>query len=558
MAPPPGQANIPSSLDRPPNWPSSLPSLRSVLDYLADCEPIALYRAEFGRDFLGPRQPYTQYDCTAFRTQDEVPFIGLLFGRVIKAPEFSWAHSTFMIDAGPPEATEVRAVFARQMSTLAAPVDYAEEVDLDNGAKTFVMHWSQPDIQFPTTGPCITVHLAHIGGAHCVQYAPGDPEFRIHGEDDELEVTTPLRASDYAFGVGDWILTTVTLHQRVTIAIDKMDSSQLVHIATQSVPHYLAVRCHLDGLEQSGHAPLPSIFRPNLSGMPPRVVLKVLQMLDIEDQIRLGQTCRSFATLASRALQDRAGDILKRFHLRFSEVRLLLTATKAVIAGSSVLAALSCVDISEPGDLDFFVKLGDGDVVVAFLNHAAGYREVSSRSSYDHSNGITNIWTLERETGEKINVIAGYTNNPYDSIFLFHSTPVFGAWAADGMWHGYARATTSRVAITTPPLLPVSDLRHTHVLSIVEKYRRRGFTFALNTYNLPHVCGTAINCPVTLRSTRDAGCLFVRFPTWNFSQDDARPAHLYWSLRGSGCKPSLMGFTVADTYWNTYMSTLLL
>ncbi|KAJ7494791.1 hypothetical protein B0H11DRAFT_2227561 [Mycena galericulata] len=223
MAPPPGQANIPSSLDRPPNWPSSLPSLRSVLDYLADCEPIALYRAEFGRDFLGPRQPYTQYDSTAFRTQDEVPFIGLLFGRVIKAPEFSWGHSTFVIDAGPPEATEAQALFTGQMSTLAAPVDYAEELDWDKGAKTFVMHWNQPDIQSPKTGPCITVHLAHIGGAHCVQYAPGDPEFRIHGEDDELEVTTPLRASDYAFGVGDWILTTVSLHQRTSNVDDCRD-----------------------------------------------------------------------------------------------------------------------------------------------------------------------------------------------------------------------------------------------------------------------------------------------------------------------------------------------
>ncbi|KAJ7451491.1 hypothetical protein B0H11DRAFT_2246352 [Mycena galericulata] len=224
MAPPPGQSIIPSHLDRPPSWPTSLPSLRSLLDYLAECEPIALYRAEFGRDFLNPREPYARYDPTAFRTNpededDEVPFIGMLFGRVAEAPLYHHAHSTFVVDAGPPEATEAHAVFAGQMSTLEAPVAQGYDLDWENNAKIVVSHWNNTDRLTQLRRPCITVHLAHVLGAHCTQYAP-----RLSDLGDEgLETTTPSWASDYTFGVGDWILATVTLHRRVSYCDDERD-----------------------------------------------------------------------------------------------------------------------------------------------------------------------------------------------------------------------------------------------------------------------------------------------------------------------------------------------
>ncbi|KAJ7432789.1 hypothetical protein B0H11DRAFT_1940121 [Mycena galericulata] len=162
MAPPAGQSIIPSHLDRAPSWPTSLPSLRSLLDYLAECEPIALYRAEFGRHFLNPREPYASFDPTAFRTNpkdedDEVPFIALLFGRVTEAPLFQHGHSTFVVDAGPPEAAEAHAFFAGQLTTLAAPVTQGEEIDCENDA-----------------------------------YSPVPPEFQSDTVDEELEVTDTI------------------------------------------------------------------------------------------------------------------------------------------------------------------------------------------------------------------------------------------------------------------------------------------------------------------------------------------------------------------------------
>ncbi|KAJ7451868.1 hypothetical protein B0H11DRAFT_1917802 [Mycena galericulata] len=232
---------------KPPSWPASLPTLRSLLDYLADCSPIALYRATLGIDFLKPRVPEWRYDITAFRTctadeDDEVPFIAILFGRVKTAAVFQDGHSTFLLDGGPPDATAAREAFDKQLLTLAAPVGEGDDLDWDSGEvdlnlspsfslllmsqNIHVVTWSDTPRETRSGGTSITVHLAHAGLMHCVQYTPTPPEFRLDPDDDEdLEVSTPRRASDYTFAVGDWVVAVVTLHQRESY----VDDCRVIH-----------------------------------------------------------------------------------------------------------------------------------------------------------------------------------------------------------------------------------------------------------------------------------------------------------------------------------------
>ncbi|KAJ7902440.1 hypothetical protein B0H13DRAFT_1515593, partial [Mycena leptocephala] len=209
--------------------------------------------------------------------------------------------------------------------------------------------------------------------------------------------------------------------------------------------------------------------------------------------------------------------ILTKFDLLFDEVRLMQTASSAIISGSTVAALAGSPTPFNPNDLDIYAGRGEGWHVVKYLENGNKYRAVKEETSYDFASGIGKVWTLRhRRTDKKINVIESLSSNPLHSVLHFHFTPVFGAWSANEFWHGYADLTASGYAMTTLTHLPLKDdlQNHKHVWKVLQKYKRRGFSFALDECLAPHVCGEHKDCPATLRTSDDAGCLTMAFPVW--------------------------------------------
>ncbi|KAJ7792428.1 hypothetical protein B0H13DRAFT_1675766, partial [Mycena leptocephala] len=176
---------------------------------------------------------------------------------------------------------------------------------------------------------------------------------------------------------------------------------------------------------------------------------------------------------------------LTEFDLLFDEVRLMQTATSAIISGSTIAALAGPPTPFSPNDIDIYTGRGIGWHVTRYLKNGGNYCVVKETASYDFANGIGKVYTLRhRRTQKKINVIESLTSNPLHSVLHFHLTPVFGAWSANEFWHGYPRLTALGCAMTTLTRLPLKeDLQnHRHVWEVLQKYKRRGFTFALNEH----------------------------------------------------------------------------
>ncbi|KAJ7158198.1 hypothetical protein C8R43DRAFT_882488, partial [Mycena crocata] len=230
------------------------------------------------------------------------------------------------------------------------------------------------------------------------------------------------------------------------------------------------------------------------------------------------------------------------------KVRLMQTASGCIVSGSAVTALLNNCRSFKPNDLDFYTPFGSGTDVVCYILLSGKYLEVDLKNAlpgvgeYNFAAGIGRVWTLRlRHSTITINVIESLTLNPFDAVCHFHSTCVFGAWTASGIWHGYPLLTLQGRSLTTPMQLPLgNDLRtHQHIWNILRKYRHRGFSFVLGELEEDHVCGEHYSCPATTRTTDDPGCLWIPFPPWLYDDESPPVYETSWSLGGTGCRSGL-------------------
>lgn len=86
----------------------------------------------------------------------------------------------------------------------------------------------------------------------------------------------------------------------------------------------------------------------------------ILRDLNLADRLRYAQVSRASALAVAATLQAAATDILVKFDLRFSEVRLMLAATGSLISGSTVAALVGPPPAFSPTDLDVYTPRGGG------------------------------------------------------------------------------------------------------------------------------------------------------------------------------------------------------
>ncbi|KAJ7241096.1 hypothetical protein C8J57DRAFT_1244919 [Mycena rebaudengoi] len=257
-------------------------------------------------------------------------------------------------------------------------------------------------------------------------------------------------------------------------------------------------------------------------------------------------------------LQSAAINLLRDFDLRLGEIKLMQIATRTVIAGSTVVSLMVGPEIFKPGDIDFYMytPVDLGYHVARFLRLSPNYTLEKVEHSYDEMSGIRKVYTLvHRHTGKKINVVETETDNPLDCVVRFHLSCVFGTWTERGLSHAYPGTTLAARTTATPASLPLGAQlkRRQTVWRIRKKYQRRGFSFDLNEHIEPHVCGVDWNCPATLRTSDDGGCMFTPFPRSEFDVD-VEPEHVTrWTLGGTGCTAGILSFSkCGDSVCNSY------
>ncbi|KAJ7648262.1 hypothetical protein DFH06DRAFT_1135703 [Mycena polygramma] len=361
--------------------------------------------------------------------------------------------------------------------------------------------------------------------------------------------------------------------------LSTMNARQLFGMATQSEKLYTVVANYLDFLKDGGldvedeasgsdmssngedmsddEVPQEEESNPNAAStdtskssavnrLPAELGLQILRDLPLVDRLRWARCNRDGALATAASLQEAAVSILSTFDLRFGEVRLMQTAMGSVISGSTIPHLMNAGNKFMPNDLDFYTPRRRGYDVSQFLQMG---------DTYDFAAGIGKVFTLQHSrTGRKINVIESLTDRPLDSLAHFHSTCVFGAWTARGLWHAYPRLTMDGFTMTTACRLPLRDdlEQHKRVWNVVNKYTVRGFKFLLDEFPPAHICGQHKSCPMTIRTSDDAGCLSICFPSWEFNHDIVENRPTCWSLNGTGCQSGVL--TRASSAVETSMS----
>ncbi|KAJ6475033.1 hypothetical protein C8R47DRAFT_1143301 [Mycena vitilis] len=349
------------------------------------------------------------------------------------------------------------------------------------------------------------------------------------------------------------VLSTMTAQQLFSAALS---SRRLYYIVTNYVEHLGLCGLDLevddwDGSDGGSEHSVADSVR-----LPTRLGRQILGDLALADHLKYAQVSQDGASAAGEALQNAAVSILRRFGLRFTDVRLMQTATGAIISGSTIPSMMATIKKFHPRDLDVYAGRGKGFDVMRFLTKGGKYRLVGQSGTYDFAAGIGKVYTVRHiRTGREINVIESLTDNPLDAVAHFHSTCVFGAWTAEGFWHAYPRLTFAGLSMTSASNMPLlNDLvHHKRVWRILRKYCGRGFSFVAE-HSPPHACGVDSDCPCTMRSSDDEGCMLTRFPGWHFTSDVVPVRATTWSLNGTGCSSGILAHSddskgPAVSYW---------
>ncbi|KAK6977884.1 hypothetical protein R3P38DRAFT_2809836 [Favolaschia claudopus] len=272
---------------------------------------------------------------------------------------------------------------------------------------------------------------------------------------------------------------------------------------------------------------------------------ETLQKLSFADRFRLSQTTPQLTGPISDSFQYAATQLLSEFGLRFQHIQLLHVAVGTCISGSAVTALVHCGPSFHPNDIDFYAPVGRGEVTVRFLDISSNYRVLRQSPMYNAAVAVSRVWWLEHcVTRKPLNVMECRTSSTFDTITSFHSTAVMNAWTAEGLWIAYPDLTTQSQTLATPYSmrgLRPSREEQRRFGRVVSKYFERGFRFHLLRNPAPHVCGQHFNCPVTLRTTDDAGCWVATFPSsWMTPHITltCAPYVTRWTLHGPGCQES--------------------
>ncbi|KAJ7854877.1 hypothetical protein B0H13DRAFT_1903413 [Mycena leptocephala] len=220
--------------------------------------------------------------------------------------------------------------------------------------------------------------------------------------------------------------------------------------------------------------------------------------------------------------------------------------TGTVISGSAALRlslARNSPHAFQPNDLDLYSPDECWPYVLEFLMSGTAFKFLRFQA---HTYGLPAVreiaWLSSHvDNPLTLNIMRSRGSHPVEPILQFHSSSVVGAVDANGVWFGNPRLLTEGRAIMNRLHFRLDTIgARTRALTVLQKYAARGFKFSLDYINR-HTCGRNRNCPTTICTTVDGGCLVVRFPRPAFGAMQAPervypfPYALSWSYGSVGC-----------------------
>ncbi|KAJ7780001.1 hypothetical protein B0H16DRAFT_1711225 [Mycena metata] len=258
-----------------------------------------------------------------------------------------------------------------------------------------------------------------------------------------------------------------------------------------------------------------------LSSLPNELLCVILARLNLVTRLSLHRTCKKLAALCARELQAGVARVLTSFGLCHAEIRFMQSATMAAIGGHCIPHLVHYKALPE-----FFTLLTGLEATPLLLNNLyvpEGYDDCAD-------------FGAAANTPRSIRVVRSITNSALDSITYSPFSHLFGAVTHLGLWLAYPDSSINKVTMPNRECIDFDDpATEDRVISSFEHFSGQ-FTldFCLSK---PHSCGSAWDCPTTARSTADAGCLSLFFPSlpsgWSSKPDTVYPT---WS-----CMPWTLG-----------------
>ncbi|KAJ6477467.1 hypothetical protein C8R47DRAFT_1220003 [Mycena vitilis] len=284
-------------------------------------------------------------------------------------------------------------------------------------------------------------------------------------------------------------------------------------------------------------------LRPTgFQSLPTEIALVIVRNMKFSDRAHFAGASEYASDLVATTLHLNARRLLQKYKLCFAQIRLMQTATGAVIAGSTMTDMVATQPLLPSGDsIDIVAPSGKGHAVVDYLQLASSYTTRSQVSQYNYATNIARVWSLKSHS-LTINVIESLTENVLDVVLNFKMTCVYGIWTAKGVWHAYPDLTEGGIAVTTPVKFPLqeTDTMVRRAWRALHKYMAGGMTIALNELPMQHVCGMDLNCPATVRLVGDKGCSFNAFPSWPYDREAEEIPLSCWTLAGTGCNQGIL------------------
>lgn len=234
--------------------------------------------------------------------------------------------------------------------------------------------------------------------------------------------------------------------------------------------------------------------------------------LNMADILAIGQTNTSMNHFAQAHIRCTIQRIFLRSNLPHGPLFQLLTRTRSVISGSSVLLALLPWNF-EPGDIDIYTPRTQARVVIRALLRLFGFTLDPTTMHYLDMAGVHCVYYL-RKGSVKINVIESLNGSSIAPLFFFHSTAVMNFMDEFGVYCAYPLLTFQRKSLLNSQTNNRSALSVAAIEKCVIKYQDRGFEFSADITDwvdpIRHICESDPYCPLTIRVVHDRGSFYHR------------------------------------------------
>lgn len=291
----------------------------------------------------------------------------------------------------------------------------------------------------------------------------------------------------------------------------------------------------------------------------------ILWKMPLPSVLMLMATSIQYEEIGQSHLHHRLTMLIRRFFKNMQQFLDILDETGTVISGSAALWFMMPPDEGGwvPKDLDLYTTSYGYKKLRGHLLKKGFHQMDSVQTKHDNPNypimSGMKLVTNFKKMNVSIDVIVSRRTSPFGPIFHFHSTMVMNFISARGFFSAYPRLTEKHRALASPIGYLPSEEPTPKLLKILGKYVDRGFDIRSDPKEWEvegegkHMCRRSYDCPETLRSTADTGCLFYMFPYDYNTQVILRGDKIHrnikdsytvaWHLGGkeSGVKPFVAG-----------------